>query len=191
MCAWYAKFNTVPNTRTQLVSTRVNTKSTLVQSANLSCTLLMNKKKCFIREPIPGHSLYVSKSNTKSTQPMQTFCPVYRWIIIIRALQSLDIHPEGEKAKKKNQNKEGSSKMRERLLRTFGSMYVQCLKDNVSLLFGKLSPVPPTHPRLRSHCSNSFKKNTIWELETKQKSLSERVAFRKINQAHHLSFQKF
>jgi hypothetical protein len=65
------------------------------------------------------------------------------------------------------------------------------LKDNVILLFGKLSPVPHIPHRLRSHCSNSLLKNMIWELETKQKSLSERVAFRKINQAHHLSFQKF
>jgi hypothetical protein len=53
------------------------------------------------------------------------------------------------------------------------------------------SALCPTQPRLRSHCSNSLLKNMIWELETKQKSLSERVAFRKINQARHLSFPKF
>jgi hypothetical protein len=53
------------------------------------------------------------------------------------------------------------------------------------------SALCPTHPRLRSHCSNSLLKNMIWELETKQKSLSERIALREINQAHHLSFQKF
>jgi hypothetical protein len=54
------------------------------------------------------------------------------------------IHTQREKKPKKEPNKEGSSKMRETLLRTFASMYVQCLKDNVSLLFGKLSPVPHT-----------------------------------------------
>ncbi len=95
--------------------------------------------------------------------------------------------PRGRKSQKKNQTR----KDYQRWEKDYWGLLEVCMYSvwrTTWVCFLGSSALCPTHPRLRSHCSNSLLKNMIWELETKQKSLSERVAFRKINRAHHLSF---
>jgi len=101
--------------------------------------------------------------------------------------------PRRRKSQKKNQTRKDHQRWEKDywgLLEV--CMYVQCLKDDMSLLFWEAQPCAPDTPDLRSHCNNSLLKKTWFESWKPNRNLClKRVAFRKINQAHHLSFQKF